>query len=671
MPVTFTHQILLAASVAALAGAGLRLATVTGALGLTRVVTAVVFGATIAVLEALGLGLVGLGGSPVALAVAAGCTWVAARLRLPNLVTAPRDELVSWWGETPAPVRVGFAAIVGVWLLWAVWLARYPILGADSMIYHVPEVIEWVHNGRPGSISSLFPGYPVGAYPVTNEVLLAWTSGISRSFAPVMLWPALTLALLATAGWVGLRSLRIPRVAAGLAVTTLCLTPALTHWQKNGAHTDLPALAWLVCAGALCAASVGRPALFSAVVLACGLAVGTKTTTLPLAALVLGLGVAVHRRDLGAHRRVLALATVAAVGVGGVWYLRNLVLHGSPFWPFVASPWGDPVPEVIAPSGEVVEQVYTRFLDTPVQTLDFILGNWARPFAGGLALIAAALLTPLVVRSRAVIGATVVTALSLVLWMNAPFTGISESDAGSGALTTMRYLLPTFTAAALTLCLAARDRGYARAYAIAALVLALGLTAWQLFDLGYPSAPRPAAVLLGAALAAAIAGLAQLLPAQGVDWSRVVRLAPVPAVVLVGLALSVAASGFVERYNAANLSESRKFFSASPAMFDWFLKRPEYLNGDRPIAFTVVMNAALAGDRLQHRIDLVSALEGCAKVQDRLRSGCPGEAAGARADGLLADARADDPGEVDDDLPGLLGTVGQGDRHPDCTRGVS
>ncbi len=291
--------------------------------------------------------------------------------------------------------RVALAAGVGAWLVWAVWLVRHPILGADSMIYHVPEVIEWVHNGRPGSVSELFPGYPVGAYPVTNEVLLEWSSAISRSFVPVMLWAPVTLALLATAGWTGLRSLSVPRLPAGLAVLTLCLTPPLTHWQKNGAHTDLPALAWLVCAAALCAASVGRPKLVTAVVLAAALAVGTKTTTLPLALLVLVIAAVIHREHLRALWRPLALACGVGLAVGGYWYLRNLVLHGSPLWPFVATPWGDPVPEVIAPSGEVVEQVYTRFLDTPGRTIEFLLSDWAKPFAGGYLLIAGALLAPL------------------------------------------------------------------------------------------------------------------------------------------------------------------------------------------------------------------------------------------------------------------------------------
>jgi hypothetical protein len=618
---TFVHQITLTIAVAALAGAGFRLAGPSGARGLPRTVAAVVIGAALATLEAMLLGLVDLGGSTVALAAAAVLTW-AASLLIPRADgPAPHEELVAWWSGAPTLQRVALGACAGAWASWAAWLARHPLLGADSMIYHVPEVVEWVHNGSPGSVSDLFPGYPVGSYPITNEVLMAWASGISRSFVPVMIWAPLTLGVLALGAWTGLRSVEVPRLPAALATLTLCLTPPLTHWQKNGAHTDLPAMAWLVCAGALCAASLRRPGLLPAMVLAVALAIGTKTTTMPLGFLVLAIAAYVHRARLRSLWRPLALACAVGLVVGGFWYLRNLVDHGSPLWPFVAAPWGDPEPEVIAPSGEVVEQVYTRLLDTPVDTLDFLLSNWARPFAGGFALILFGLLTPLAARSRAVLASTGVTAVSLLLWMAAPFTGISEGDAGEGALTTARYLLPTFTVAALTLCLAAREGRAGRAWSVGALGISLGFTAWQLFELGYPSVPSVTTVLAGAAVGAAVAGVALLLPIGRLDGPRAARLAAVPLVVIVALALSAMASNFVQRYTQANASEAAKLFSASTAMFNWFLEQDEYENGDDPIAFTVVMNAALAGDRLQHRIDLVDALEECPRVRERLREG--------------------------------------------------
>ena len=133
------HQILLALAVAALAGAALRLASTTGARGLVRVVAAAPLGASIAVLETLALGLPGLGGSPVALSLAAGATWLAARTWLPAPEPRPRDELTAWWREAPPLLRYSLVAVLGAWLAWAIWLVRYPI-GAPNFGPGVPLV---------------------------------------------------------------------------------------------------------------------------------------------------------------------------------------------------------------------------------------------------------------------------------------------------------------------------------------------------------------------------------------------------------------------------------------------------------------------------------------------------------------------------------------------------
>ena len=77
------------------------------------------------------------------------------------------------------------------------------------------------------------------------------------------------------------------------------------------------------------------------------LAIGTKTTVAPLGLIVLAAALWALRHEL---RPVLApLAGALALGLlaGGVWYLRNLFDHGSPLWPFVTVPWGDPAPKVI------------------------------------------------------------------------------------------------------------------------------------------------------------------------------------------------------------------------------------------------------------------------------------------------------------------------------------
>ena len=79
------------------------------------------------------------------------------------------------------------------------------------MAYHLAEIVSWVHSGHPGAIVASIPGVPTGSYPLTNEVLLAWAMGLTRSFTPVALWSAAALALLLGAGWLGLRRLGVPR----------------------------------------------------------------------------------------------------------------------------------------------------------------------------------------------------------------------------------------------------------------------------------------------------------------------------------------------------------------------------------------------------------------------------------------------------------------------------
>ena len=621
LPVVVAHHILLGLAVAALAGAAVRLASYTGAEGLQRIVAAAVFGAAFAVAEALGLGLAGLGASSLALAVAAGLTWAGGRaLRAPAV--APRDELIAWWANARPLTRLSLVAALGAWATWSVWLVRFPGLGADSMIYHLPEIIGWVHNGHPGSTPSVFPGIPVGSYPLTNEVLVEWGSAISRSFVPVILIAPAMVLLLATAGWTGLRSIRVPTLPTALTVATICLTPALTHWQMNGPHTDLPAMAWLACAGTLCAGSRQHPRLLVPMTVAAGLAVGTKTTALPLMALLTVIAATMHRERL----RPLAPALLAGSGlafvVGGVWYLRNLLRHGSPFWPFVPAPWGDSRPQIVAPSGHVLKHVDVSFLDRPGATLTVISHHWADPFGGSLLMLGLALLAPLVVRRLPVVFAAAATGVSLLLWMNSPFTGLAVGFPNGGtAFSTMRYLLPTFLAAGVTLALASREGRVGQRYALGALAASLAATAWQLFHLHFPSVPPVEEVAGGALAAALLVVLLTPLLARRLPWPSLVRLGRLPAVVAGGAVLALGASGFLERQRAVTAPGSRQVFSARSALMEWFVRRPGFQSQHWPIAFTVVTNAALAGDRLQHRIDLIPAGEGCARVVARLRSG--------------------------------------------------
>ncbi|HVE69520.1 MAG TPA: hypothetical protein VNB64_13165, partial [Solirubrobacteraceae bacterium] len=272
------HHALLGAAVAALFGAGSRVAARATAVPLERAVSAVVLAAAAAVTQALALGLVGLGTDPIALGLAAGATWVLARWRLPEppgrgLSTAALER----WRELGPAERAALGAAAGALGAWGVWALHRPAIGLDGVVYHLTEIVGWVHSGRPGEIQRITYEYPVGNYPVTNEVLLAWATGLARSFVPGALSTLAALGLALTAGWMGLRALGVARVAAALALAAVVTLP-LTVQQLGGPNTDLPALAWLVTAGALCACAARRPALLAVALVAAALAVGTKTT---------------------------------------------------------------------------------------------------------------------------------------------------------------------------------------------------------------------------------------------------------------------------------------------------------------------------------------------------------------------------------------------------------
>ena len=282
------------------------------------------------------------------------------------------------------------------------------------------------------------------------------------------------------------------------------------------------------------------------------------------------------------------------MAAGGVWYLRNLFSHGSPLWPFVAAPWGDPRPPLF-------ESADVRFLDRPGETLDRLGSYYLHHFGGPIVLLAGSLAAAVMARSRAVTAAAAAAAVSVLIWVNAPFTGVVDNpglDIGTGDAT--RYLLPGAAAAATALALASRRGGWVGRVSLGLLAVAVVVGLDNTYDLGFPSAPSLLTPLLGAALGALIGGAAGL---------RVARL-PVPraavgAAFAVALALAgaVASTGFVERHGETGTSES--------GLARWFADQPGWRDDDGPVRSTWSLVGTLAGDRIQHPLELVSAREGC------------------------------------------------------------
>jgi hypothetical protein len=596
-------HVLLGLAVAALAGTGIRLAARCGARGPAGVCAAAAFACAIAAIEALLLGLAGIGGSAIALAAAAGATWLAARRLLPAPAPAPREQLAAWWGATGPHTKAGGGALAALFVGWVAWQLRYPSLSVDGLVYHLALPGLWVHEGSPGADVQVIAGIPFGNYPLTNELLTGWALAISRSWVIASLWSPLLALLLGLSAWAGLSALQVPRRVAGLAVAALLTLPLVVS-QLGGPLTDLAALAWLVTAAALCAESLrdgGRPLLLVPALLAAGLAFGTKTTPALLLALALGAAAWRHRRALGGLAAPLAMAGVATLGAGGVWAIRNLIEHGSPLWPFVATSFGDPVPPRL-------NEVSASFLDHPGTMLDGRLDDYGLLLAGALVLFAAAALLPLLRRSRASLAAAGAAFVALLAWMAAPYTGISEStDLAIGAT---RYLLPAIAAATLAVALSARGAGRAlRALAAAALATAAVLSALRVLSLGFPLRPGTGTIVgllvlgAGAGWGLARARIRPAIPA----WAA-------PALAVAGGALAaVAAPGYVERHADVGLVDAALVLALD--------RQPGFQDGSADVAMGPGTIALAGGDRLRHRVPLATADGGCAALRGRLQQG--------------------------------------------------
>ncbi len=602
----------LVAAVAALGAAAWRWAGRLGARGLERVVAAAPLAAAVAGIETLLLGLAGLGGNAVALTLAAVATWgattawterppgAAARLRM------PRGRRLLAGG-----------ALGGAALVWLAWLIKHPGLGIDPLTYHLPESVIWTQTGHPGAVELLQYEFPQGDYPVTNELLVAWTTGITHGFGAALLWtPAIALLAIA-AGWLALRAAGADRLVGAWALAAVLLSPVAVT-QLIGPHTDLPALAWLWCAGALVLCARSRPALLAPGLTAAALALGTKTTPAALLVVLVVWAGWTQRARLRHVARPLALGAALGAGAGGVWYGRNLLVHGSPLYPFKAAPWGDPMPAFLA-------RLDVSFLQRPGETLDRNGAAYLDAVAGGFLVLALGLVVPLMLRGRrGALAVAAVTLLGVGFWTVAPFTGAAPDPALDLSATTIRYLLPTIGVAALALALAARRApDGVRAGLVAVLALGCLWSVRSAQGLSVLAIPSTATLLVGAGLGAVLAaGWRRLTAHPAVDlrhppaaWAaRTARTAWAAAGLGAVVLVVGAGHGFARRQAGAP-------WLASAGVVTWAANQPAWQDDGFPVAFAPQLLAPLAGERLQHDIALIPAAEDCAAVRARAARG--------------------------------------------------
>ena len=574
--------LLLAVAGWALAAAGVRVASVLAPAGLDRLLAAIVLAVAAACLQGLGLGLIGLGADPYLLTVAAVLTFAAARAALPAPALGLAAELGHWWSVRSASQRAVLGALTAVSVAWAGWMLQHPFLGEDGVRYRLPTVIEWIGNGSPGSLYAASADYATDAYPLGNELLLAWPMAIARSFVAASVWSPLAVVLTAAAGWHLLRRLRAPGPVAGAAIAAVLLTPLnIGHINEPGA--DLPALAWAACCAALCTGAARRPGLLAPAALAAALAMGAKTTALVPVAVALAAGLYSARGSLRPVRGVLLAGGAAAVVLGGFWYARNLVLHGSPLWPFRAAPWGDPSPPLI-------EALDHSLLERPRVTLRGRTDLYVDELSGALVLMAGALAAPLLNRSRAVLGLSAAAGVALLAYAAAPVTGLGDAGLVGFPLLSLRYLLPALGVCAAAIAVAATrgDRRVARGafVVLAASALWSAIDSLELdFPIGPPVGTLWPAAIMGGGLALAMGAAVRRVP------RTLARPAAVAGVLLVALLAALPARGYVKRaaaMDAAPLVAVPRFFSSAKAP-----------GPTTPVLYSTTPDARVAGDRLR------------------------------------------------------------------------
>jgi hypothetical protein len=242
--------------------------------------------------------------------------------------------------DAPAVGRVELGVAIAIALLVALQWAGPTLLaldrgiyGGDSLWYHMPFA---AHIAQTGSVTKLLftdPLYLNWFYPQVSELIHA--DGLLL-LGNDFLSPLLNL------GWLGLALFAAwccgrpygAGAPALAAVAMLISANLLFSRQPGNANNDVVAIALMVTSVAILLNARNATARGPLVVagLAAGLALGTKLTAVP-PVLALSVGVIVIAATGSRLRAAGAWLAGLAVG-GGLWYLRNLIVAGTPF-PFV------------------------------------------------------------------------------------------------------------------------------------------------------------------------------------------------------------------------------------------------------------------------------------------------------------------------------------------------
>lgn len=279
------------------------------------------------------LGAVGLF-QPLAVLAATGAVSVAlAVLALTRRDPDPPSQLAPTGSGATRKVLTRYAAIASVAVVAGQWSShtaeslRSGITAADSLWYHLPRAARFAQTGWVTPLHHTAPEFPDAFHPSNAELIQALPMLMYGRDAVSPLVNLGWMALLLFAAWcVGLPSGRSELAVLGCAA--LLASPLLVVEGAGNAGNDIAAMFFLLASIAVLIQPGGSRAQVAVGGVAAGLAIATKLTVVPAVA-VLTIGVIWSApRGARARRAVAWAAPLAAFGA--YWYVRNLVLVGSP-----------------------------------------------------------------------------------------------------------------------------------------------------------------------------------------------------------------------------------------------------------------------------------------------------------------------------------------------------
>lgn len=247
-------------------------------------------------------------------------------------------EAAKRWSRAAEVALLGTTALL-VLIVAAVWVARTVITihrginDPDSLGYHLAFATTFAQTGYANQHRFVLPYLPVHFYPANDELLVAIALALTHSvaFAAVknLLYGGFVLVAAHAIG----KTYRAGLAAVACAAIVLGL-PVIAFSQPGEAVNDALMILVIVGGLALLARAGDRPAPYVLAGACAGVAVGIKFSALfPAAGLGVFALVLLMVRVPTQRPRWAGATMLAAVALGGSWYLRNELTYRNPVPP--------------------------------------------------------------------------------------------------------------------------------------------------------------------------------------------------------------------------------------------------------------------------------------------------------------------------------------------------